>query len=358
MDVFDLASPRSRDFVNSTKGKSCQCQAGDWLNMLFLLIFHILNRMRSLRKSFMLALVPLLIILMLSGCIGTDEVDAPLVEKRFEISPDRIALLIDNSTVASASYFNEYGVKVEATISWSTEPATIASVDASGKVTGVSPGQAQLFATFAEFIDSVRIAVVLNENAAASVDISAPKTSLNIGESLAITYVIKNINDDPITTSTILWQSSNESVVTIASDGTLSAVGNGTATVVGISDGVYSNEITFTVSGTLMGTFVPQGGYMASGTASLKVEGGNLILEFSSNFTTSYALGTYIYMANSISSGTAVQSGGIELGQISTNGMHSWNITQLFPGTTASQYQYVVILCKPANVLFGYAQLQ
>ena len=294
----------------------------------------------------------------LAGCIGTDVVDAPIVEERFEIYPDRIALLIDNSTVATASYFNEFGVLEETTVSWSTEPSNIASVNADGKVTGISPGQAQLFATFEEFVDSVRISVVLNENAAASVDISVSKTSLNIGESLPITYIIKNINDEPITTSTIQWQSSNESVVTIMADGTLSAVGNGTATVVGIADGVYSNEIKFTVSGTLMGTFVPQGGYLASGTATLKTESGNLILEFSSDFTTSFALGTYIYLANSIISGPAVQSGGIELGQISMNGMHSWNVTQLFPGTTASQYQYVVILCKPANLLFGYAQLQ
>ncbi len=298
------------------------------------------------------------ILVVLSGCIGTDLQDAPIVGEKFEISPDRIALLVGNSTQATASFYNQYGVLEASVVSWTVEPAAIASVDTDGNVTGIAPGQAQLFATFNELVDSVRIAVVISENAAASVDISAPKTSLSIGESVVVTAVVKNINDEPISTSTVQWQSSNETVVTVAADGTVTAVGNGTASLFGIVDGVYSNEIQFTVSGTLQGTFVPQGGYQASGSATLKTVNGNLILEFSSDFTTSFALGTYIYLSTSISNGSAVQSGGIELGQITTNGMHSWNVTQLFPGTTATQYQYVVILCKPANVLFGYAQLQ
>lgn len=304
------------------------------------------------------ALAATLVGILLSGCIGTDLQDAPIVGEKFEITPDRIALLVGNSTTATAAFYNQYGVLEDALVSWSVEPATIAMVDADGKVTATAPGQAKLFASFREFVDSVRIAVVINENAAASVDISASKTSLSIGESIVLAAIIKNINDEPITTSTVAWQSSNESVVTVSVDGTVNAVGNGTASVFGIADGVYSNEIQFTVSGTLQGTFVPQGGYQASGTAMLKTVNGNLILEFSPDFMTSFALGTYIYLATSISNGSAVQSGGIELGQISTNGMHSWNITQLFPGTTATQYQYVVILCKPANILFGYALLQ
>lgn len=303
------------------------------------------------------AFVAILISVLLSGCIGTDLENDPIVEERFEIAPDRIALLVGNSTNATASYYNQYGVLEEVAISWNVNPSNIASVDADGKVTADSPGQAQLFATFGEFKDSVRIAVVINENAAASVDISASKTSLNKSESITLTSVVKNINDMPITTSTIVWYSSNESVVTVAADGTLTAVGIGSSTVYGIADGVYSNNIVFTVSGTLAGNFVPLGGYQASGTATLKTVNGNLILEFSSDFTTSFALGTYIYLANSNSTGSAVQAGGKELGQIAANGTHTWNVSQLFPGTTASQYQYVIILCKPANILFGYAQL-
>lgn len=304
------------------------------------------------------AVAVILILILLGGCIGTDLQDAPIVGERLEITPDRIALLVGNSTIAEATFYNQYGALEEASVSWTVEPASIATVDVDGKVTALAPGQAQLFASFEELVVSVRIAVVINENAAAAIDITAPKTSLTIGESIMLGATIKNINDEPITSSTVQWQSSNEAVVTISVDGIVNAVGNGAATVIGIADGVYSNEILFTVSGILQGNFVQQGGYQASGTATLRTENGNLILEFSSDFMTSFALGTYIYLSTSISNGSAVQSGGIELGQISTNGMHSWNVTQLFPGTTASQYQYVVILCKPANVLFGYAQLQ
>lgn len=300
----------------------------------------------------------LLTALAFAGCIGTDLEDAPIVGKRLEISPDRIALLVGTSQMAKAYFYNEYGVpEEETTITWSAAPTNIATVDQNGNVTAVAPGQAKLFATTNELTDSVRIAVVLNASAAASVDITASKNSLNKGESIMVTTVVKNIDDVVITTSTLQWVSTDENVVTVDANGIVNAIGNGSATVYCIADGVYSNEILFSVGGLLTGSFVPLSGYMASGMVTLKLDNGELILELADNFTTSFALGTFIYLSNNNTSGTAVQAGGIELGQITTNGAHTFNVSALFPGTTLTQFQYVVILCKPANIPFGYAQL-
>ncbi len=291
----------------------------------------------------------------LGSCIGTDLVDAPVVGESLVIMPDRIALLIGNDQEATATYYNPFGVVEEVEITWKTEPTNIATVDVNGKVTAVSPGQAMLFAMHGELMASVRIAVVLDENSAASVDISAEKTSLANGESMVLSALVKNIDEQPITTSTVMWQSSDETVITVASDGTATAVGNGIAKLFAIVDGVYSNEIEVIVGGIRTGTFVPANGYNASGTATLKLENQELILEFSDDFMTSFALGTFIYLSNNNVSGTAIRSEGIELGEINSNGTHTFNVTQSFPNVTLSQYQYVVILCKPASIPFGYA---
>ena len=53
-----------------------------------------------------------------------------------------------------------------------------------------------------------------------------------------------------------------------------------------------------------MGNFVIIGGYEASGSTILKIENGNLILKLLPNFKTSFALGTYIYLSNTIANGS------------------------------------------------------
>jgi len=300
----------------------------------------------------------LVLIWLLSGCIGTDVVDDPVVGESLEIFPDRIALLIGNSTMATATYYDQFGIAKEVDLEWNAEPAAIATVDQNGVVTGVAPGQAQLFVIYQGLIDSVRIAVVVDENAAASVDLSSANTSLDIGETALLTAVVKNIDDETITSSTLTWHSSNESVLTVSSDGVALAISSGAAAVYAMADGVFSNEIHFMVGGGIrMGTFVSANGYQASGTAILNNTSGDLILMFNENFMTSFALGTFIYLSNNNTSGTTIRAQGIELGEITANGSHMFNVTQKFPTATLEQYQYVIVLCKPATLVFGYAEL-
>ncbi|MFZ1806555.1 MAG: hypothetical protein WAU36_05010, partial [Cyclobacteriaceae bacterium] len=102
--------------------------------------------------------------LLLGGCIGTDLVDDPIVDGQLEISPERMALLVGNSEMADAIYFNTFGIEESVPIGWSSTPASIARVDASGLVTAESPGQALLFAAYSITKDTIRITVVQNES--------------------------------------------------------------------------------------------------------------------------------------------------------------------------------------------------
>lgn len=124
-----------------------------------------------------------------------------------------------------------------------------------------------------------------------------------------------------------------------------------------VDDPPVNNIPPTMVDGKLQGTFVSANGYKASGMAVLEDDNGDIILSFSDDFMASFALGTFIYLANNNSSGTSIRSNGIELDEIKKNGSHTFNVTQKFPGTTISQYKYVIVLCKPASIVFGYAEM-
>ena len=303
-------------------------------------------------------IVTLSALLMLGGCIGTDLVDDPIVDGQLQIVPERLALLVGTSEIADATYFNMFGIEEAVPVAWRTEPESVATVDANGKVTAIIPGQALLFATYSITTDSIHVTVVEDDNDVALVDLSATATSLSVGESTALMAIPKNINKVEVAGITTQWFSTDEMVITMDAAGTATAQAAGIANVYAVVDGVFSNPIEITVGGgKRVGTFQSANGYEATGMVTLEVEGGNLILKFSDDFMTDFALGTFIYLSNNNSSGTSIRNEGVELGEITTNGSHTFNVTQNFPNATLSQFQYVIVLCKPASIPFGFAQL-
>ena len=200
--------------------------------------------------------------------------------------------------------------------------------------------------------------VVGDINSVAKVTISSEKAVLKVGETLDLAITVSNINDQPLSGKTPMWKSSNSLVVSVTSAGVATALANGLSTLTAEVDGVVSNSLIITVGSSRSGIFVKSGGYEASGTATLSEDSGNLILEFGSDFKTSFALGTFIYLSNNNSSGSAVKSNGLELQQITQSGAHTFNVSLKSPGVKLTDYKYVIILCKPATVIFGSAELK
>lgn len=121
------------------------------------------------------------------------------------------------------------------------------------------------------------------------------------------------------------------------------------------TDSVPADSTVTERQGTLQG----QGGYTATGTVTLRRnEAGDLILSTSADFEVSFALGTFLYLSNS-KDGRATANDGLEVADVSNNttGAQSFNVTQLAPDATLTTYQYVIVLCKPARLTFGAAEL-
>ncbi|MBI3220829.1 MAG: DM13 domain-containing protein [Bacteroidetes bacterium] len=295
--------------------------------------------------------------LVLSGCIGTDFLNSPIVPEKLIVSPTQIALMEGEQKSLSFSFTNKFGLNETANPIWIVSSPTIIAVSAEGKINGLNAGNSKIYAQVGEARDTVYVTVVNNINQVAKVEINSTTTAVSIGDQISFSGVVKTINDQTLL-KTIVWKSTNENIVSIDVDGTATAISNGSATITGEVEGVVSNQVVVTVGGIRQGMFVKSGGYEASGDATLKLDGSKLVLDFASNFKTSFALGTYIYLANTNSSGATIKSSGIEIQQITRNGAHSFDVTAVNPSIKLSDYKYVIILCKPASVVFGYAELK
>lgn len=307
----------------------------------------------------MRTLVFILSVILLQGCVGVEHLDDPIVGESIKIAPDPLMVLKGQATMATAVFKDQYGIEKSATPVWSTADPLIATVDGSGLVSGKNSGQTFLNAIYGTVSTKVLVTVVVDANAVAQVDVTTTPGVLGLGQNVTMTASVKNINGQTISGKTIIWQSNNDQVLSVNANGIALAKANGTAAITATVEGVTSNPVLFTVGAPMkMGVFVKSGGYDASGTATLNVVNNRLILKFESDFKTSFALGTFIYLANNSTVATTVKSAGLEISQITQNGPHSFDITAINPIVKIDDYKYVIILCKPATVIFGYAELK
>jgi hypothetical protein len=301
----------------------------------------------------------LVLLLVMVSCKGTDVLDDPIVKPTFVVTQTQIALRIGQTADLNAMYFNEYGIEKPVNFTWVSSQNQIVNLTNSGKVTGVSAGSTQVYPQYQTTIgNAINVTVVPNDNAVAKVTISSSKTTLALNENINLSVLAQNINNQTVTGDNEEWFSENSAILTVNSSGQVKAIANGVAGIHAKVNGVKSNSIDFTVgSSQLMGTFTAAGGYKAVGTATLKSQNGQITLELSSNFETSFALGTFIYLANS-TNGSNVRSSGLEIAEIKSNGAKTFNVSQIKCNVSLQEYKYVIILCKPASLTFGFAELK
>ena len=133
-------------------------------------------------------------------------------------------------------------------LSWSTSDSNFAKVDASGVVTAVAPGTATITASAGE----------LSATCTITVEAEAPPPTPVTGVTLNQSSLSMVVGDSPVTliatitpadaaNQALTWSSDNEAVATV-SGGTVTPVGEGTATItVTTADGGHTATCTVTV---------------------------------------------------------------------------------------------------------------
>ena len=152
-----------------------------------------------------------------------------------EVSPDSTTFRsIDDTVQLSATATDANGNVISgATIAWSSSDETVATVSSDGLVTAIGEGTATITATASkDGVSAAGTASVSVRTQVASVEVSPESTTLSsIGDTDSLAVVVKDANGNVISGATIAWSSSDETVATVSSDGLVTAIGDGTATI-------------------------------------------------------------------------------------------------------------------------------
>ena len=131
------------------------------------------------------------------------------------------------------------------TVTWSSGNSGVATVSASGIVTGVSPGAATI--TAASEGKSGTAAVTVSSVPVASVAVSPTSASVSVGQTEQLAATPKDANGNPLTGRTVTWSSGNTAVATVSASGLVTGVSAGAATITAASEG-QSGSAAITVT--------------------------------------------------------------------------------------------------------------
>ena len=142
-------------------------------------------------------------------------------------------------------------VMAGASVTWMSGAGTVATVNASGLVTGVAGGTATITARSGSAQGTAQITVVSVTAPVVSVEVSSPAEPtalgepLQLGEALQLSAEALDENGRPIPGVEFSWESSNTSVATVDATGLVTAVAAGTATITASAGDVRATvEIT------------------------------------------------------------------------------------------------------------------
>src|SRR5690606_20222283 len=113
--------------------------------------------------------------------------------------------------------------------SWSSSSTAVATVSSSGRVTAVAPGTATITARSEGRSGTASVRVV--EREVESVEVTPGTLSLVAGSSGSLSAVVRDDEGSRLAGRSVTWRSSSQEVATVDSDGRVTAVAPGTATI-------------------------------------------------------------------------------------------------------------------------------
>src|SRR2546425_425171 len=131
------------------------------------------------------------------------------------------------------------------TVSWGSSNPAVATVSASGLVTGVTAGAATLTATSEG--KSGTAAITVNTVPVAAVTVNPATASVQVGQTVQLSAIPRDANGNPLAGRTVSWGSSNPAVATVSASGLVTGVAAGSATITATSEG-QSGTATITVN--------------------------------------------------------------------------------------------------------------
>ena len=160
----------------------------------------------------------------------------PRVVASVTVAPASVSMRVGVSTPLAAQTLDVDGVALTGrAVVWSSGNTAVATVNAQGVVTGVSPGAATITATSEG--RSGQAAVTVTVPPVQTVTVNPARDTLAVGTTRNLAVVLRDANNTVLTGRTVSWVSSNAAVATVSSTGVVNAISPGTVTVTATSEG-------------------------------------------------------------------------------------------------------------------------
>ncbi len=183
----------------------------------------------------------------IGGVDGTATVTVAAVSvASVSVTPGSASLVVGGTVQLAATARDASGnVLSGRAVAWSSATPAVATIDANGLVTAVSPGTSDMTAT----VDGVTATatITVTSVAVASVSVTPGSASLNTGGTVQLTATPRDAAGNVLTGRTTSWKSATLAVATINSNGLVTAVSAGSSVITATIDGISANA-TITVT--------------------------------------------------------------------------------------------------------------
>ena len=125
------------------------------------------------------------------------------------------------------------------TVAYSSSNTAVATVNASGLVTGVTPGKATITGTSSGKTGTAEITVTAIPVASVSVTPSNP--TITLGRTITLTAQPRAANGQSLTGRSVVWSSSAPGIASVSSTGVVTGAGIGSAVIFASIDGVLGH---------------------------------------------------------------------------------------------------------------------
>ena len=178
---------------------------------------------------------------------GTAAVTVVQVVADVAVSSARDTVVARDTLRLMATAFDANGHTVErAAFTWSSSDASVATVDASGLVTGARAGEAVVMATSGEVTG--KRALVVMAPVPTTVAVSPDSVSLvALADKVRLAADVRDQIGRPLPEARVTWSTSDTAVATVDREGLVTAAGNGAATITAAA-GAASGTATVTVA--------------------------------------------------------------------------------------------------------------
>ena len=171
------------------------------------------------------------------GKTGTADVTVtPVPVSMVEVTPSQSSIIVGHGVQLTATAKDVAGKPLSGrSVNWRSGAPGLASVSASGMVTGLQPGTAVIIATIDGIAGSATVTV--SPVPVASVTVTPASVALTIGQKQTLTATLRDVAGNTLTGRGLSWSTSDPAVATVGTDGEVIGVGSGTATITATSEG-------------------------------------------------------------------------------------------------------------------------